>query len=704
MSTPDSHNAPLQFGDWTYDPTRRLLQKAGEEKRVKPLLDRLLQRLTRSPGEVLGRDQLIAEVWTRSHVNDEVLSRAIAELRALLEDDAREPRYIETLSKGGYRWTMAVSFGPSTPVSPATNHGSVTVVTAATPSAPNGATRIATRRIVWIAGGLLVATIALVQWLTASTDKADSPWPDLLHARPLTADAQLEFDPRFDRDGRVAYIRRAVESTASELVLADRRGQRERVLWRTPHALRHPAPAPDGSGIAVLHWPAGRCEVWLVDLLDAPPRRLGQCALSASLEWTPDATALLFTGVAEDPAASAGLVRLSLSTGQVSPLTAPANEEGHHVDPRLSADGHWLIYASLRNEERQLWQTDWPGLRQRKALLGRPEPIDAHAWAANGSDIWVAGDLLRYRALHWLRPDGSIQLMGGRGAQSVDVATDGSLVWTQAEYDGDVWLSETNSPTARRVARSRRHESQPAFSHDGRRLALVSNRGGREGIVVVSLGDSEQADQIAQLALDPAFRWVRPHWTHDDRALILTAYADSRTRLFRYGMDEGRAEPLTEPDENAFHGIELADRRLYRRGVEGHFELVAMRSSAPRAEVIPIGPASAFRANARWLVWRAPGDSGLRVTTLAAPRHVDPIALLDDGDSEAFALSDDWLYFAAQGTLWRQGLPDGAPEPLRSPKSIDIGRPSLAVGPAGQLALAGTSEVSMDLMIVTPGE
>jgi hypothetical protein len=82
----------------------------------------------------------------------------------------------------------------------------------------------------------------------------------------------------------------------------------------------------------------------------------------------------------------------------------------------------------------------------------------------------------------------------------------------------------------------------------------------------------------------------------------------------------------------------------------------------------------------------------------------DPVASLDDGDSEAFALIDDWLYFAAEGKLWRRILPDGAPEQVALPNAIDASRPSLAIGPEGQLAVAGEPRVSMDLMIVTPSD
>ena len=91
MQPPSVH---YRFLQWSYEPERRLLQSAECEIRLKPLLDRLLRHFLDEPGKVLGRDYLIEQVWTRSQVNDEVLSRAIAELRALLgvPEDVPDPR------------------------------------------------------------------------------------------------------------------------------------------------------------------------------------------------------------------------------------------------------------------------------------------------------------------------------------------------------------------------------------------------------------------------------------------------------------------------------------------------------------------------------------------------------------------------------------------------------------------------------------
>ena len=67
-----------------------------------------LLRLAADAGSAVNRETLLNEVWPRRMVNDEVLSRAIAELRTALGDDPKHPRYIETLPKIGYRLIASV--------------------------------------------------------------------------------------------------------------------------------------------------------------------------------------------------------------------------------------------------------------------------------------------------------------------------------------------------------------------------------------------------------------------------------------------------------------------------------------------------------------------------------------------------------------------------------------------------------------------
>jgi TolB-like protein len=65
--------------------------------------------LAQRPDETVSKDQLFQAVWPNTVVTEDVLKRCVAELRRAFDDDARNPRFIETISKRGYRLVAPVS-------------------------------------------------------------------------------------------------------------------------------------------------------------------------------------------------------------------------------------------------------------------------------------------------------------------------------------------------------------------------------------------------------------------------------------------------------------------------------------------------------------------------------------------------------------------------------------------------------------------
>ena len=96
-------SAPFRVGDFQVEPLRHCLILDAEERRVTHKTMELLLELASRPGAVFTRDQLLASVWEQAHTGDEVLTRVVSDLRAALGDDPREPTYVETVPKVGYR-------------------------------------------------------------------------------------------------------------------------------------------------------------------------------------------------------------------------------------------------------------------------------------------------------------------------------------------------------------------------------------------------------------------------------------------------------------------------------------------------------------------------------------------------------------------------------------------------------------------------
>ncbi len=99
-----SATAPFILGEWTVQPQlNRLSRSGGGDVQLEPKMMDVLVCLARNPGDVVSREALIDAVWPEVFISESVLTRAIAGLRRALGDDARRPRFIETISKRGYR-------------------------------------------------------------------------------------------------------------------------------------------------------------------------------------------------------------------------------------------------------------------------------------------------------------------------------------------------------------------------------------------------------------------------------------------------------------------------------------------------------------------------------------------------------------------------------------------------------------------------
>jgi TolB-like protein/Tfp pilus assembly protein PilF len=94
---------PLSFGRYRLEP-RGGLMSGAREIRLTPKALALLSFLAERPGELVTKEELFSAVWPDTIVGDAALVTCIQELRKALRDNARRPRYIETLHRRGYRF------------------------------------------------------------------------------------------------------------------------------------------------------------------------------------------------------------------------------------------------------------------------------------------------------------------------------------------------------------------------------------------------------------------------------------------------------------------------------------------------------------------------------------------------------------------------------------------------------------------------
>ncbi len=93
----------LTFGRYRLEPQVGLMS-GDREVRLTPKALALLSFFAEHPGKVVTKEELFGAVWPGTAVGDAALVTCIQELRKALRDNARRPRYIETMHRRGYRF------------------------------------------------------------------------------------------------------------------------------------------------------------------------------------------------------------------------------------------------------------------------------------------------------------------------------------------------------------------------------------------------------------------------------------------------------------------------------------------------------------------------------------------------------------------------------------------------------------------------
>src|SRR5215470_17740646 len=153
MPAPSPPRRVLRFAAFEVEVRAGEVRKHGVRIKLQDQPFRLLQILLEHRGEVVTREELQRQIWPADTFVDfdRGLNNAVKRLREALGDSAETPRYVETLSKRGYRFIAPVNRQLSNGDSAASDRGSVFVTPAPTRSL---------FRVVMIAAVVLVLAFA----------------------------------------------------------------------------------------------------------------------------------------------------------------------------------------------------------------------------------------------------------------------------------------------------------------------------------------------------------------------------------------------------------------------------------------------------------------------------------------------------------------------------------------------------------------
>ena len=177
----------LLIGDWRVDSLTGEMSRNGETVRLDLRAMRLLICLAEHAGQVVSIDDLLTQVWPEVTVSPDSVYQAITSLRRQLGDDPKQPSYIATVPRLGYRMVAKVRPLPDT------NSDQQRATLDATHPGPPQVPQTQIRLRWLLAPAILLLTVLAIALLFRSKDSGKQPVSSALAAQPQRSVAVLPF-------------------------------------------------------------------------------------------------------------------------------------------------------------------------------------------------------------------------------------------------------------------------------------------------------------------------------------------------------------------------------------------------------------------------------------------------------------------------------------------------------------------------------
>jgi len=112
-----------RFAEFRIPASLDLLYRGAEVAALEPLAVRVLRHLVRHSGRVVGKRELLDEVWPGTYVTEGVLKKAVSQIRRALDDPPGRSRFVETFHRRGYCFVAPAEVQPAVTPEPVPTPG-----------------------------------------------------------------------------------------------------------------------------------------------------------------------------------------------------------------------------------------------------------------------------------------------------------------------------------------------------------------------------------------------------------------------------------------------------------------------------------------------------------------------------------------------------------------------------------------------------
>jgi Tol biopolymer transport system component/DNA-binding winged helix-turn-helix (wHTH) protein len=583
----------FNFADIEVREREFLLIRRGERLPVEPTAFRVLLFMLRNPGQLVSKEEIVASVWNDIAVSDNSLTRAIAQLRRVLDDDSREPRYILTVPTLGYRFLCEV----------AVREEGFSVGTAATATAPEGGNGFEQhRRIDGATTPLTNSPAAAQDVLSVGSDEKqrETSGSQKRRARKLLFACIAVALFLLLAAG---VLRRLFTGDATTPAHVVQHLAMEQRLTANPSGspLRSAVVSPDGKYVAYAD-PTG---LYLRQISNGETRpwSLPKDFVAWPFSWFPDGVHLLIVRIAGQPQDLSlwkpSLYKLSILGGDPQQIMNDA------WAGCVSPDGSRIAYLPTPNFS-EMWIMDSDGANPRKVVSSGEVKkygyylnwISPVAWSPTGQHLAYIENHAPDAPPPAL-PTHMLRIIGANGERATVVLNDpriGEALWWGP--DGRILFSYREDPEsgqdnygvyAIKVDERTGKAAGPALpiTQAEGRIGGISGTADGKRLVVLR---SNEVPQVFIADRDAAsHRWKEPRrltlddnvnladtWTADSKAVLFVSNRNGTWKLFKQNIDETTPEVLAE-------GRRIATPRLSPDGSQ----VLYLSSSDPNDASLP---------------------------------------------------------------------------------------------------------------------
>lgn len=366
----------LKVGDWWYIPEQDKLVKVDALGQIVATaeLDNLCQKAVNyfivNAGRLITRDEILADVWGVRDVSDGRISRVIRVLRVALGDDSREPKYIETIPKRGFRFIAPVTEMVSSKVDEPPALGPAVEIVELPPvvdieksTPPNRRPRY------WIGILFFVSSLALLYfgWQQFYQHNPEIAGVQFKRFQPLTSLKGLEVHGSISPDGKYLVFNHVNEQSEQQLILQHMHNFDLKVLVADSANISGAAWRPDGKALAYIKLSRGqRCELRLLTLSpdfnsvasDQVLTECGKNSLAGRLSWSPDGASIVFPSNPDNMPNSV-LMLYPVFGGKVEQITTPPPTSVGDFAVRFAKRGNQVVFLrDVGGGSGQIWLMD----------------------------------------------------------------------------------------------------------------------------------------------------------------------------------------------------------------------------------------------------------------------------------------------------------------------------------------------------------